>query len=465
MKHEWHMETELHYYDIYPKVIPAGRCSTITIKPLGAHAAFKSNVYKLRICPFDEGTPWDYPNRRNSFEYDVRPCEDGCIRFSFEFFGEQQHYIRLMDGKDFKLQLSVYSVFEDLVGRYPFIGDLHMHTTCSDGSQSPAIVCANYRKTGYDFLAITDHERYYPSLEAIAAYKDVPVEFTMIPGEEVHMPNKDGDPYHTNDVHIVNFGGEYSINALVDGYHIREVGSDKSLRSISGSCPDKIMSQEEYYEFIDEYAKGLTIPEHIETFTYAASHWIFNEIRRANGLGIFAHPYWLSNVLQLPPEFVEYMMETQPFDAFEVLGGESYYEQNGFQTHQYYEDRIKGRKYPVVGSTDSHNSVNSKNSHICSTIVFSPENERTALISSIKDFYSIAVDTISKEFRLVGDIRLARYACFLLKEFFPLHDDLCYEEGRAMKDYVCGIPEAKDILETISGRMKAQREKYFAFQE
>ncbi|MDR1628690.1 MAG: hypothetical protein LBS36_00525 [Oscillospiraceae bacterium] len=464
MKHPWPLSTELHYYDIYPKVIPAGKVSEITVKPLGAHVAFAPDTtYHLAVCPFDEGTPRNYPKRKNRFEYDVRPGEDGCIRFSFEFFGEQQFYIRLKDDKKLDLELSVYSIFEDLVGRYPFIGDLHIHTNRSDGRQAPAIVCANYRKTGYDFFAITDHRRYYPSLEAIEAYKDVPIEFTIVPGEEIHLPCNHEDGYHINDVHLINFGSEYSINALIEGDHVKEVGGDKGRRSLFGSCPDKIMTSEEYFALIDEHTKGLEIPDNIEPFAYASCHWIFNEIRKGNGLGVFAHPYWVSNVLQVPPEFVEFMMETQPFDAFEVLGGELNYEQNGFQTHQYYEDRIKGRHYPIVGSTDSHSSVNSDKSHICSTIVFSPENERTALIASIKDFYSIAVDTISEEFRLVGEMRFARYACFLLQEFFPLHDDLCYEEGRAMKDYVCGDLGAKELLEAISGRMKTQREKYFAF--
>ena len=69
------------------------------------------------------------------------------------------------------------------------------------------------------------------------------------------------------------------------------------------------------------------------------------------------------------------------------------------------------------------------------------------------------IDGISTEFRLVGDFRLARYATFLLQDYFPLHDDLCYEEGRAMKDYACGIEGAKETLEFISGRIKKQREK------
>ena len=456
------MKTELHNYDIYPKVIPVGKESEITVKPLGWHAQFKNGVnYKLKICPFNEGSPRDYPNRKNLFEYDVSPDPDGCIRFKFGFFAEQQYYIRITDGDRFRIQLSVYAVDKDLCGRYPFKGDLHMHSRYSDGQQSPEIVCANYRKTGYDFLALTDHNRYYPSLAAIDAYKSVPIEFNIVPGEEIHLPN-DYKNNHINDIHIVNFGGKYSINALVEGAHLKEVGDDRLKRSVDGICPDT-MTTEEYWAMIDEYAKTLDIPDNIEKFAYAACHWIFAEIRKANGLGIFCHPYWISDVFQIPPEIVDYMMQMQPFDAFEVLGGENYFEQNGLQTIQYYEDIAKGYKYPIVGSTDSHNSVNNRNSHLCYTVVFSSENEREALISSIKDFYSIAVDTISIEPRFVGELRLVKYACFLEQEFFPLHDDLCYEEGRAMKDYVCGISGAKEMLECISGRMKAQREKYFGF--
>jgi len=146
-----------------------------------------------------------------------------------------------------------------------------------------------------------------------------------------------------------------------------------------------------------------------------------------------------------------------------VLGGENYFEQNGFQAADYYRDMAKGRRYPVVGSTDAHGSVNNRNSHVCSTIVFSPRNERAALIDSIENFYSVAVDTIDETPHFVGEWRFVRYACFLMKNYFPLHDELCFEEGRAMKDYATGEVGAKETLEFLSGRMQKQREKYFGW--
>ena len=444
---------ELFNYEVFPKVFESEKETEVTIKPLGAHVEFKGE-YTIRVKALTQGNIRDYKERNNLAEYKVSPDADGCLRFRHTYHDEQEHFVEVLkDGKRV-VRLSVYSLAPDMVGRYPFRGDLHMHTCRSDGKQAPAIVAAEYRKNGYDFLAITDHDSYYPSLEAINAYKDVPIEYTLVTGEEVHLED--------NDIHIVNFGGKYSVNALMPGDHHIDVGPGKELRSLDGECPE-IISVEEYKRQVNELAATLDIPDGIEKFTYASCVWIFNHIKMADGLGIFCHPYWISNVFQVPETLVEYMMETQPFDAFEVLGGESYYQQNGFQTARYYDDRAKGRRYPIVGSTDSHSSVHNENALLASTIVFAPENTREGLVSSIKDMYSVAVDTISTEHRLVGETRFIRYGDFLLREFFPLHDELVFEEGRAMKDYVCGDETAADILNAISGRMKRQREKYFAF--
>ncbi|MCL2195435.1 MAG: hypothetical protein FWB76_05730 [Oscillospiraceae bacterium] len=428
---------EVHNYDVYPKVVQAGKTSAITIAPRGHHAAFTHESYRLSIHPWDEGSRWQYPDYDNDFMFEATPDADGCIRFSFEFFGCQQFYIRLADDKN-RLQLSVFCVEDDLVGRYPLRGDLHLHTNYSDGRQAPAIVAANYRKTGYDFLAITDHHRYAPSLEAIEVYKDVPIELCLVPGEEVHPPQ---DETHKSDLHIIHFGGAYSINDMME-------------------------DADEHYARVEAYMDEIEIPACFvgsERYYFASCHWAFSEIRRAGGLGVFCHPYWISDVLQIPPRLTNKLMEHLPFDAFEVLGGESYEEQNNFQTVQYYEHRAQGLRYGIVGSTDSHNSINSRDSHVCHTLVFAPQNERESIINAIRECYSVAVDTQDEMPRIVGDLRLVRYGCFLLKEFFPPHDELCFEEGRAMHDYACGVPGAKETLEFISGRMQAQREKYFGW--
>ncbi len=457
----------LYNFDVFPKVFVKGKEAEIHIRPLGGRQIFEpGKAYDIFICALDDGEAAIYPT--GDYRYLSAVCdEEGGFTFKHTFEKEQMYFIRFVKDKNPDkdiLQLAVYCVDEDLAGRYPLRGDLHMHTIGSDGRQNSKVVAANYRAHGLDFTVISDHEVYYPSLEAIEYYKDVPTGLAIIPGEEVHMPSVDGIK---PDFHTVNFGGEYSINALTDGESVELKGTDPKYRSLNGRCPD-YMPKEKWSEMIREKAKQMDVPDGINPIQAAICKWIYDEIRNAGGLGIFPHPYWINDVYHVPETFVDYITENKFFDAFEVLGGENYFEQNGFQTIKYYEDRAKGINYPIVGSTDSHSSLfHNRNAFICSTIVFSPENERKALIDSIKKFYSVAVDTISKEFRLVGEKRFVRYGCFLLKEYFPLHDELCFEEGRAMRQYATGTPdekeEAKAMLQLIGDRVQRHREKYFDF--
>ncbi len=453
-------------YDVYPLVFPVGKEVTVHIRPTGGRPEFTAGKeYKILICALEGGKPYDYPSSGDYREKTVVCNELGGFDVTHTYDSEQQYFIRVLGDEGRRInQFPVYAVEGDLAGRYPLRGDLHMHTNCSDGRQSPEVVCGMYRSHGYDFFAITDHHRYYPSIRAIEFFKDIPTEFNIVPGEEVHLPDVHGKEA---DAHIVNFGGEYSINALVQDEYYGEAG-DSWVRSMPGVTPPESDTVPVWQDKMEALAEKTEVPEKVDKIPAAVMKWAFSEIKKAGGLAIFPHPCWISDTMHVPTPFLEYIMENQDFDAFEVLGGERYYEHNGFQVIRYYEDKAKGRRYPIVGSTDSHSSYESNDGAlICSTIVFSPENERKALIGAIKDFYSVAVDTISREFRLVGDNRLVRYSCFLINNYFPRHDELCKEEGRLMRICAVGTEEEKadavKMLTAINGRMKKFMEKYFAF--
>ena len=283
-------------------------------------------------------------------------------------------------------KLAVYALEDDLYGRYAYLGDMHMHSCLSDGREAPDIVAANYRSYGYDFMAITDHRRYYPSLMVMEKYSRLPLDIKFYPGEEIHLPG--------TDVHIINFGGDYSVNGLVSTSLQHERGTDKKFRSVENAknVPD-IMSEEEYLSECDKAAEKYDIPEGIEKRDFGACVWTFEKVREGGGLSIFCHPYWISDVYQVPENFTEYMLTVHPFDAFEVLGGESYYRQNGFQTALYYEMRERGIDFPVVGNTDTHGSTEHNPIRLtANTIVFAKENTRDAIVSAVKDGYSVAED-------------------------------------------------------------------------
>lgn len=458
------MSDDMHSYDIFPKVFIEGDPATVTIRPLGWHSAFSADrEYTLSVHPRDER---NYPTPTGETQpsavtvMKVRPDADGCIRFSFTFHGEQAWYVRIAEEigpKQPPVRLSVYSLHEDMRGRYPLRGDLHLHSRHSDGREDPAVMVANYRKGGYDFLAVTDHHRYYGSLAAARAYKDVPIDLNIVPGEECHLPG--------NAVHIVSFGGLWSVNALVDSCpNNTEFGTEPAVRAAGPDCP-AIMTEESFRAEVMALAAQTDIPEGVDPYTYAACLWVFRRIREADGLSVFAHPYWITGFANhIDERLTDALFASGEFDAFEVLGGETYLDQNENQVYKYMQMRLRGFDTAVVGSSDSHCSINNPGWNVGQTIAFAHENERRSIISAIRDRYSVAVDNISREARLAGDFRFVRYGRFLLDYYFPLHDELCFEEGRLMKDYHTGTdPRAGEQLRLLFGRTQAMREKYFAF--
>ncbi len=71
-------------------------------------------------------------------------------------------------------------------------GNIHSHTTFSDGILTPEQMKAAYKEHGYDFLAITDHD-FYTDTRAMTE-KD----FTMIQGYELWANASNGHDIHVN---------------------------------------------------------------------------------------------------------------------------------------------------------------------------------------------------------------------------------------------------------------------------
>ena len=79
-------------------------------------------------------------------------------------------------------------------GRW-FKGNLHTHSTNSDGALSPRELIRRYRDSGYDFLAITDHNK-------LTEVDDPGDEILLIPGEEINV----GKSEVGTDFHLVLLG-------------------------------------------------------------------------------------------------------------------------------------------------------------------------------------------------------------------------------------------------------------------
>ena len=76
-------------------------------------------------------------------------------------------------------------------------GNLHTHSTGSDGQLEPAEVCRRYQAEGYDFIALTDHfvgQYDYPITDTTPFRNS---DFTTLLGAELHIDTTDnGDIWH-----------------------------------------------------------------------------------------------------------------------------------------------------------------------------------------------------------------------------------------------------------------------------
>ncbi len=84
----------------------------------------------------------------------------------------------------------------DLPGRF-YKGNLHCHSTASDGHGTPEAVCQFYQHAGYDFISLTDHflpDYHFPITDTTPFRNE---HFTTIIGAELHTGhNAHGEIWH-----------------------------------------------------------------------------------------------------------------------------------------------------------------------------------------------------------------------------------------------------------------------------
>lgn len=127
------------------------------------------------------------------------------------------------------------------------------------------------------------------------------------------------------------------------------------------------------------------------------------------------------------------------------------------------EERAKGKKIPVAGISDSH-GCDGDLSGWYYTIIFAEKQEFDSLAEAIRAERSVAVHWIPGEHPVVvGPYRLTRFVYFLLREFYPRHDELCRVEGEIMRRDLSGNDEgdAAGEIKRRSGTVRKFMEKFW----
>ncbi len=181
-------------------------------------------------------------------------------------------------------------------------GNLHTHSTRSDGRYAPEVVIKAYKDKGYDFMCLSDHEIYFKS----DAYDDD--RFIMIDGYEMACEmswRKTGQQYH--------------VHGLLD----------RSLNS------------ENEFDHDEEHAK----PDYEGLDTIQS---MIDEMREKGNLIIMNHPEWSRNKQ-------EDLLKLQGYFAVEIYNHQSEIDEAvGFGVRHWDYLLKNGRKVFGIAADDAH---------------------------------------------------------------------------------------------------------------
>lgn len=449
------MNKKLLKFRITPQVVKADEVTKISVYALDDSCRFFDDTeYSVKVSAVDDFTYPDKNNvgtghRQHEETFVVKP-ENGVLSFEYKFFGEHLwhinvarvecekhipenrtrwavHQTRLLDSI---FTFDIYSLGEDLYGKKPFKGDLHVHSYGSDGQDSPAFVAAQYRENGFDFMSLTDHYMLEPSLELIDIFKDIKTDFKIFPGEEIHHPKG------ASSFHVVNFNPKYSVNDL-----IKE----------DNGVTDEVM----------KIAETLGIENECDAVSVAWYVWIYENVKKAGGINIHPHPFWEVRGGYNVKSFVtEEVYKRKLLDVVEILGGCDI-KNNSLQVQLYYDMALSGFKYPMVASSDAHSTLDNGLFNKVWTVVFADNTDGIA--DSVVNGMTAAVNQQSGSVTNVfsESVRLSRYTWFLLDNYYGFKDRLLSASGQAITRYVQGDKSQNTIIELLENEVRRFDKDFF----
>jgi predicted metal-dependent phosphoesterase TrpH len=248
---------------------------------------------------------------------------------------------------------------EEMTDKY----DLHVHSQCSDGTDSPFTLLDKIKEIGFQGISITDHDTIDAYTEELFEYAKK-LEVDLLPGVEF------SSHYDGNGVHILGYFFDRKNQALIDfckEHHVRRRKRNEIILKLLERHGMKI-SIEELYMGQDKsigrphIAKILVDKGYAESIGDVFQRWIgdgkpcfergivfsiqktIEVIRKAKGKAVLAHPILLKR-----HSLIRQVLKEAPFD-----GIEAYYARfSEKQNQEMVKIGEKGR-FIMTGGSDYH---------------------------------------------------------------------------------------------------------------
>jgi hypothetical protein len=354
------------------------------------------------------------PVRDPTLRFETQAAADAAGQLSWSqpvgWLGEAAFEVYQGKGVRPLAELHAYAIRPEWANRRPLRGDFHMHTTYSDGRHSVAEMVLRGRELGLDVLAVTDHNYYPASQEAIELARQGGLGLLCLPGEEVTAPN-----WH---LISINASGAVGWTRDRDGYE----GMLSTIQMI--------------------HDKG--------------------------GKAYLAHPYWTyRNQSHLPWADYERALADGAIDGIELLG-DCIWEEN-LRSVVRYGELPPGQRYPVLGNSDAHTREHTLG--VYWTFLLAQDSSPEGVLQAIADGASAACASISlaprgypAHARLMafGPLEMVDLAIFLDREYFPRHDELCRREVELVHRRLSGDEGLEGEIAGVQIELESYRRKEWA---
>ena len=398
------MGNKKEYYRIEKILFKTNEESVISIRCKYSHQKLCGRF----VVYISEIFNYDYTIGTNNYATTIEiEAKNNSISFSYCFPHEDAYninvYYVLDDEEHLLLSQTVYALCDDLYELIPLKADLHMHTTESDGYETPEMVAISARKKGMNVISVTDHNAYSGSVKAAQFVKKSGINLTVIPGEEYSL--------EYSPMHILALGTHEPIE--------RKYLKKEILNYTDDSCK----------EFINDQIT-------MNRDSYIATQILLTEVKRMGGISILAHPFWkpIDNKgyrMDTPEIFFKDLSARRLFDGIEIVSGSQDGECNTSNLQNALATSLLGNydDIPVIGITDSHfySSDTIAGKHF--TIIFSKANDSKSVLSALSKGLCIAVEMVNGTPMCYGNYRFVKYAQFLVKNYFPEKNIEAFMEG------------------------------------
>lgn len=162
--------------------------------------------------------------------------------------------------------VAIENPYGNLSGGRWLIGNLHTHTTRSDGQRDPQTVIHDYAGRGYGFLMISDHDVYFSAAEGEQFETQGMI---LIPGNEISA----------NGPHLLHVGAAGPVEPYVDRQQVIDAVAQKGGFAVFNHpnwfadfnhCPQEVLERCQGYVGLEIYNGVIS---RLEGSPYATNRW------------------------------------------------------------------------------------------------------------------------------------------------------------------------------------------------